>query len=424
MGLCSERAVPGLRQDQRPLNDSIGTDFGRPAATALSFDFQGTLRESVERADARTFGIWSFEVDAPPTCSSLTEEPYNNLFEYCVCFDNTLPMPQAQSPYFWHSPQAFAALHTTLEPYASSRVNISSAPGLTTRTSFAVYRRFVNEPPQIIILEPTSSLLRTFEDHAAYVSLQVTHKATEQLVGCPLEVSLMVFNGHLRTLSQSAAVRIADGRRRLNYRAPLQELNNFLVQIEYVPDHNYAGSDELIISVSDMEFFVNSTIPIEVAPLTDPLTVVCPPAVDLMEGSSNVLIGSNITLYDNDQVPGEDDSSVEVSVEMFVGAGTLSFLPDVLLNSSDRADLVNITSLMGQAAGTLIPAIRFNSTLAGLRLVLQAVTFTPEPYLFNGVLQFRLAVRVMGSGEEASCDIGLVVNPVNSAPTINVDQTL
>jgi hypothetical protein len=289
-------------------------------------------------------------------------------------------------------------------PWSTHIVKSNSDVGLKASTLIAVHRSFVNEPPKISLLEPTSGILRTFEDHAAYVSFIVDHKAADQLVGRTLRATLKVSHGHLRTLTDAASVRLSPDGRQIEYQASLYKLNDFLAQIEYAPDPNYFGDDKLFITVTDLEFYVNSSIPIEVASQSDPLTLVCPPAIDLFEGQANVAIGANITIRSHEPLPGQSDSQIEVAVELMVTGGEID------ANSVAGANF---------SAG---PYLSFNGTIADLRSVIQDLTFTPLPKLFNGVVRLSIKVAAILTEEEASCDTGLVIHPVNTAPIIHIDQ--
>lgn len=430
-----------------PIDDasSILTSPKRPgddeaASLAFSFGFGGTLAEANQRAAAHPMGSWSFEVDVPPKCSSLTESPYDNMFEHCACYDRTLrdhittmEGPAAAS-YVWHSPQAYSK--TGMKAYMNSRVLGFKGRALNASMFFAVYRRFVNEPPKIHIIEPESGKVETLEDNPTYVSLRVTHKATDQLVGTPFVVTMNVSHGFIRTISASTVVKMTPNRREIEYRAPFYELNDFLAQIEYVPDPNYHGDDKLFVTVADLEFKVNVTMPIVISPLADPLTLICPPAVDMMEGDVKVLIGANISVYDSDQIPGKSDSGVMVTAEMFVGDGGLMLnVPESMLRSQTKeTELYDATGEPNKAfmasaewkrlvneSDELAPTIRFNATLGSLRAYLNAVSFTPSPRLFHGVVHFGLIVTILDTGQDASCDVGLTVHPVNTAPIIYVD---
>jgi len=429
-----------LTSPKQPGDDDAG-------ALAFSFSLGGSLAETNQRAAARPTGAWSFDVDVPPKCSGLTESPYDNVFEHCACYDRSLSSYLKTKnvhtglgkylPYVWHSPQAYSGVKLDMKAYVNNRVLGFNDRGLNASMFFAVYRSFVNEAPVLSILEPAGGNVETLEDNPTYVSLQVTHKATDQLVGRPFVLTMAVSHGFVRTISASTVVKIAQDRRQIEYRAPFTELNDFLAQIEYVPDPNYNGLDSLFITVSDLEFTVNVTMPIHIAVLNDPLTLVCPPAVDLMEGDTKVLIGGNISIYDSDQIPGKSDSAVEVAVEMFVGDGGLMLnVNESLLRRQTRetelydgtgavnTDFISSAgwSTLVQESNDLAPTIRFNTTLAELRAFLNAVSFTPSPPLFHGVVHFGLFVSILGTGEEASCDVGLVVHPVNTPPIIYVDK--
>merc|ERR1719265_3099508 len=71
-----------------------------------------------------------------------------------------------------------------------------------------------------------------------------------------------------------------------------------------------------------------------------------------------------------------------------------------------------------------IATVRFNATLVELRMVLAALTFTPYPRLFYGVVHFGLNVYALASGEQAGCDMAVIVHAVNSPPRVSVDSTL
>jgi hypothetical protein len=121
---------------------------------------------------------------------------------------------------------------------------------------------------------------------------------------------------------------------------------------------------------------------------------------------------------------------------MFVGDGGLRLNMDESLKRAlsmetafyDRTGNVNTEFLdspgwiaLVNESTELAPTIRFNCTLGELRAFLNAISFTPSPVLFHGVVHFGLFISVLNTGEEASCNVGLVVHPVNTAPKIHVD---
>jgi len=87
-----------------------------------------------------------------------------------------------------------------------------------------------------------------------------------------------------------------------------------------------------------------------------------------------------------------------------------------VINSPEWKKLVN-------EADDLAPTIRFTTTLGTLRAFLNAVSFTPSPPLFHGVVHYGLAISILSTGQEASCDVGLIVHPVNTPPIIYVDNS-
>jgi len=457
--------APGPRLEFMPLEDA-GVSFGSPVADSdvvdrpvtqyreagealmfedpyLSFSFQGSLAEAHSRATATPSGAWSMDIDAPPRCLGLTESPYDNLLEYCACYDQSLreTLIDAESkdePYFWHSPQSYAAgvADADLRPFTRNRVRGEAGRSLNASTFLAVYRRFVNEPPRLHVLEPSSGLIRVFEDEPSYFSLQVTHKAKEQGIERAFVVTLRVSHGFVRTISSAAVVSISYDRRLIEYRAPLADLNAFLAQVEYVPDPNYNGEDTLQIGLTDLEFSLNNTIPIIVAPLSDPLVLVCPPSVDILEGVRDAPIGSNISILELDQLPGLSDADVMVLAYMFVGSGDIRLYTPSSPTAESRMDetagaggeefmlWAGLGGLLNESAALtyLAPMIRLNATLRELRALLDVLTFTPTPVLFHGVVHFGLEVTVLETGEESNCDVGLVVHPMNSPPQIGIDE--
>eukprot|EP00930_Biecheleria_cincta_P038907 TRINITY_DN26756_c0_g3_i1.p1 TRINITY_DN26756_c0_g3~~TRINITY_DN26756_c0_g3_i1.p1 ORF type:complete len:2437 (+),score=322.57 TRINITY_DN26756_c0_g3_i1:864-7313(+) len=449
LGQCGEPLAPvaggpeGIGDDRPPpdadsLKPPAGAEEEQPPA--LSFSFGGVLTETHHRALAKPTGSWSFMVDSPPQCSHLTESPYDNFLEQCVAYDRSLAgIARAEGggvsglPYFWHSPEAFAGLMHDLTPWASTPIKSVENQSLKASTLLAVHRSFVNEPPTIILLEPRSGILKAFEDHHSYVSLQVTHKADELLVPRALMVTLTLTHGRLRTISGEAVVRTSMVERRIEYRGRLRDINNFLAQLEYVPDKNYHGEDHLKIIVTDDEYTANATIPIEVASLSDPLLLVCPPAIDLFEGETEWPIGANITIRDGEPAPGVSDQSSKVSVSIMVGEGGLHLLPRRLpilpaQVQMELAAIMNSTPMLKNAileenasfVGTA--AYSFNSSLATLRTVLRILAFTPHPKLYHGIVHFEMTVSAAGTDEEERCEIALVVHPVNTAPVIHIDQ--
>lgn len=161
------------------------------------------------------------------------------------------------------------------------------------------------------MLEPKSGLLEVFEDHVQFVSFSVKHKATEQQVDEMLTVFLSAQHGRIQSISlqnetTNRGSQSHDGKR-LEYRAYLYELNVFLAQVQFMPDPNYHGPDEIMVLVTDGEYAVNTSVPIQIASLTDPVLIQCPPAVDLFEGQSFVAIGANISIRDFEPLPGAVD---------------------------------------------------------------------------------------------------------------------
>eukprot|EP00928_Gymnodinium_smaydae_P023470 TRINITY_DN19360_c0_g2_i2.p1 TRINITY_DN19360_c0_g2~~TRINITY_DN19360_c0_g2_i2.p1 ORF type:complete len:3287 (+),score=657.11 TRINITY_DN19360_c0_g2_i2:538-9861(+) len=295
-------------------------DFDGPA---FSFGFDGSLAEARERASVIPVGDWSFVVDAPLPCASRLEPPTSEVLEYCVRYDNALAS-EHRHPYVWKAPRGYETGRAGSEAYANSPVQPRPMAPLTTSAFFAVYRAFVNEPPTLRFLEPEHGVLYVFEDHAAYFSVVVAHKAEDMAVGRALAISIGVQHGHVRSLSQAAVVRLASGdRRTIEYRGLLHDINDFLAQVEYRPDPNYAGADLVELGLTDGEFTVNVSMPVAVSELSDPLTLVCPPTADIWEGADGVLIATNISVHDNEPLPGKRDDETEVAVEIFVGGGRL-----------------------------------------------------------------------------------------------------
>jgi hypothetical protein len=440
-GLCHDFGVPasatptalGNPIPQRPLNSSTFT------GPAFSFSFGGSLAEAAEHTIATPTGDWSFIIDAPPRCQSLTQSPYDGMMEHCVQFDYSAAQENLP-PYRWHSPQAYAG--KSRGP-ADTLVDASHQHPLTASTHFTIYRKFVNEPPSLRIQEPRSGVLEVIEDQPTYFSMVISHKAEEQDMARPIAVSLTVSHGHLRSLSSRAVVRLATGSRKgIEYRGPILDVNQFLTQVEYAPDSNYAGPDLVVIDVSDMEFQINFTMQVTVTESRDPLVLVCPPAEDILEGSNANLIGRNISIHDNEPIPGQVDYERDVLVELGVGAGRL-FIDRIEVEESQNFTDVNVTigprvfsAFIGDhhAAGRYIyeaedpeggeplAAIVFNASLTELRYILHYLRYTPYPKRYHGVVHFGLTVTAFDTGEQVNCNIGISVHPVNSPPSISVDQ--
>jgi len=73
-------------------------------------------------------------------------------------------------------------------------------------------------------------------------------------------------------------------------------------------------------------------------------------------------------------------------------------------------------------SGAFIPALRFNATLGGLRAVLRALAFSPYPEYYTGIVHFFFKVTAVSTGEETSCDVGIVVHPSDPPPATGVDD--
>lgn len=154
-------------------------------------------------------------------------------------------------PYVWHSPQAYAKLMRETHAYTLAGVNSTEWGPLMATTFLAVHRSFVNEPPRIVLLEPQSGVLNVFEDHANFASFLVRHKAAEFLVERTLSIFLTTSHGRVQSISSSATAKSSVDGKRLEYRASLFELNKFLAQLQFAPDPNYNGPDELVILLTD-----------------------------------------------------------------------------------------------------------------------------------------------------------------------------
>ena len=186
----------------------------------------------------------------------------------------------------------------------------ASKQALTAETFLAVHRSFVNEPPRLLRLPPLGHL-QVFEDHKQrlsvnsvlyalsprFVAFQVMHKASEQLVERMLTCFLSARHGRLAlrspcstsfrakdSISKPQVANISLDGKRMDYRSGLYEVNDFLAQVQYFPDANYYGPDELeatkIVSLhkkqvllTDGEYSVNSSVSIEIISLTDPLII-------------------------------------------------------------------------------------------------------------------------------------------------------
>jgi hypothetical protein len=254
-------------------------------------------------------------------------------------------------------------------------------------------------------------------------------------MGRPILVSLGVSHGHLRSLSHRGVARLSSAdRKTIEYRGPLLDVNDFLAQVEYAPDSNYAGPDLVVIGVSDMEFTVNFTMQVSVAETRDPLTLVCPPAEDVMEGTHANLIGRNISIHDNEPSPGHVDAERDVLVELSVSGGRLLIDRIEVENATNVNDSIFSAFIQDQHAagqyineaadpegGESLAAIVFNATLTELRYILHYLRYTPYPERFHGVVHFGLTATAFDTGEEVSCNIGISVHPVNSRPSISVD---
>jgi len=305
-------------------------------------------------------------------------------------------------------------------------VDLQSQAGgaMTASTFLAVHRSFVNERPQITLREPKSGMLQVFEDHAQFVSFSVTHKATELLVDREITAFIRVSHGKIQSISAENETTVTthsqshDGKR-LEYRAYLYELNIFLAQVQFMPDPNYFGPDELLLMVTDGQYVVNASVPIQITSLTDPVMIHCPPAVDLFEGQVRVPIGANISIRDYEPLPGATDENSKVEVEIFVGDGGLHLDTwEMFLGEVNESEDVPGNSSMPPGVATY----NFNTTLQGFRHALRALQFTPYPALYHGVVHLEVRVSMLETTEFTRCEIGLVVHPVNSPPKIHVNE--
>jgi len=369
-----------------------------------------------------------FREDIDPEAQVFYDD--HNLFEQCVAYDRSLLGLAAAGgagatgqPYVWHSPQAYAKLMRETHAYTLAGVNSTEWGPLMATTFLAVHRSFVNEPPRIVLLEPQSGVLNVFEDHANFASFLVRHKAAEFLVERTLSIFLTTSHGRVQSISSSATAKSSVDGKRLEYRASLFELNKFLAQLQFAPDPNYNGPDELVILLTDDEYAVNTSVPIEIASLSDPLSIICPPAVDLFEGQHVVPIGDNISIRDYEPIPGSSDDDSQVAVEIFVGAGGLHLQLDrVLPEMHEELSQVSNDSMQLNRSTPGVPGFIFNTSLAVFRAALKALSFTPYPELYHGVVHLEIRVAAQETHERTKCEIGLIVHPVNTPPVIRVDD--
>jgi hypothetical protein len=313
----------------------------------------------------------------------------------------------AALPPFWHSPQSIQGIEATKDAYKDDEVRARRAEGLSTSSYVAIYRQFVDEAPSIQLNEPTSGSITIAEDTAGFASFIVSHKAADQYVDRPLVVTLNVSNGIVRTVSHASVVlRESDGS--IMYRAMLEDINNMLAQIEYVPRANWYGSDLLAVTVTDLEYNVSIAVPIVVQSIDDPPTIVCPAGIDLDEGQQGIPVGTEITVRDNDQFPGVSDTDVQVIVTLSVGGGGLT---------------VGEGQTSGLITHTPMNMIEFNSSLGEARDVFSTLAFSSAPPLFHGVVQLKVHVTMVNTLLAASCSVGLIVHPVNTPPAITINNT-
>lgn len=295
----------------------------------------------------------------------------------------------------------------TKEAHTQDVVMARRAEGLRTSLYLAIYRQFVNEAPSIQLNEPVSGSITIAEDTAGFASFIVSHKAADQYVDRPLVVTLNVSNGIVRTVSHASVVlRERDGS--IQYRAMLEDINNLLAQIEYVPRANWHGSDLLTVAITDLEYNVSIAVPIVVQSIDDPPTMVCPAGIDLDEGQQDIPVGTEITVLDNDQFPGISDTDVQVNVTIGVGGGGLT---------------VGAGQTLGLATQSPKNMIEFTSSLGGARDVFSTLAFSSSPPLFHGVVKLEVHVAMVMTSLAASCSVGLIVHPVNTPPVVTVNST-
>mmetsp|Transcript_54156 Transcript_54156/g.128937 ORF Transcript_54156/g.128937 Transcript_54156/m.128937 type:complete len:994 (-) Transcript_54156:152-3133(-) len=141
-----------------------------------------------------------------------------------------------------------------------------------------------------------------------------------------------------------------------------------------------------------------------------PIILICPPAVDLLEGEENVLIGRNISVLDTDIPAGTDDGTVEVEAEFSIDTGFLHLFP----LGSPAEVAVSVTEVSDTYA-------KLEASMDGVRQVLEVLTFTPSQDIYHGVVHFHFKLLHLNSSRVVECDVGLVVHPVNTPPVITVD---
>lgn len=224
-------------------------------------------------------------------------------------------------------------------------------PSRNATVYLAVYRKFVEAPPTLRLITPEkeAAALQVQEDTGGFCSFVVGHKAAAEFPERQLTVYMNVSHGDVHSLSKSAVVKSV--RRMHNqaqpgdsevyqmvYQAPLEGLNEFLAQLEYIPFANYHGPDELVLAVEDPVKWLDAngteatrehrtarfSLPIEVLPVDDAPTLLCPAGVDLKEGEKDVLVGGDIGVQDNDKTYGAEDVEELVTVELRVEAGGLT----------------------------------------------------------------------------------------------------
>ena len=249
--------------------------------------------------------------------------------------------------------------------------------------------------------------------------------------GSAVDVSLKVHNGSLFVGTAGVYFIAGDGRTGsdyLQFRCSLPRCNDALSALQYVPNRDWFGMDQLTITISDLGFSGvggplndNVTIPIEIVADNDPPTCVVPSVNFEVEEDMNVaLVGISV-----DDVDGAD-GDIEIVVKLSAEHGTLS-MPPLMEEHLEFFDGDFSTGILqpGEVSWRRFSkSVSFSGSLARVKDALAALEYVPDLNFNSDVNGTDKIVMSFAdsAGAVAECEAFVNVVAINDAPFLSSPQ--
>ncbi|CAD7966761.1 unnamed protein product [Amoebophrya sp. A120] len=209
--------------------------------------------------------------------------------------------------------------------------------------------------------------------------------------------------------------------------APLKYLNEFLSRLEYKPDRNFFGVDPVLVQAKDPTGKLSNRIDIliDVQPVPDIPALICPPSLELDENDFDDNPGfDKLFLRDNDVPEGESDDNVVYSFTAQVSEGFIRYnsslaFPEIL-STGGASSAVETMRVANDSVVVEQNKLTTINRLADIRQILKGMTYEASSSTFHGVVLATFnAQNVAPNSLAMECSAGLLVHPVNTAPTVS-----